>query len=177
MATKSRFFPLFENDVLQMADSNDRQPLVDILNAHWVMSLATLGEDGPYSTPLFYVATNNSQTILFLSDVTSNHIRHISKDPRVGASVYLETKQVGLIQGVQLEGVVECPSENEGKRLMEIYSKAHLNALTKKALSKNTRLYAMQVKRAKLIDNRVGIGKKHKVWEFGQLYHLQKGFL
>lgn len=92
-----------------------RKPLLDFLIDQRVMNLATIGTDGPYSTPVFYAVADEGETLFFMSKMSSAHSTHISRDPRAGASVYLVTKELGKTQGAQFTGIVELLKGDEKK--------------------------------------------------------------
>ena len=68
------------------------------LDSHHVLSLATVGPDGPHAVNLFYV--RDEYALVWVSEPTSRHSIHLEWQPRVTATVAHETRlnQRGLTQ-------------------------------------------------------------------------------
>lgn len=143
---------------------DDTTLLSSVLSEHWVMGLATVSKDGPQNTPVFYAVADTGKTLLFMSRSNTDHINNIMQNPRVAASMFLETKQIGVMRGVQIRGFVECLEGDEKKRLEKIYYQTHSAARALKVTGKSVQLYALRVQSAKLIDTRLGFGK-HILWD------------
>lgn len=146
-------------------DIRDRKPLLDFLTDRRVMNLATVGNEGPYSTPVFYAVADHGETLLFMSKTSSSHSQHISLDPRAGASVYMVTGEFGKTQGAQLTGIVELLEGSEKERARKIYLRKHRLAILKRPLGNEIGLYAFRVHHVKMTDNRFGFGRP-RIWEF-----------
>ncbi len=139
-----------------------------ILEAHWVMALATHDPQhpAPYPTPLFYALAGDPAPprLLFASSPRSAHGRMLERAaPRAAAAaaVYLESETVGELRGVQLRGRVGITQAPED---LEAYLARHPVASEVLAAGRHA-LYAFIVEWAKLTDNRLGFGA-HPVVEF-----------
>jgi len=144
--------------------SDDRKPLLEVMTKHWVMDLSTHSSDGPHSTPLYYAVSDDGETLVFTSKPSTRHIQDVYQDSRVSAGIYLETKEIGHIQGVQIHGTVELLEGAEEKRLREVYFKTHPAVRPFVMKEKETRFWVLRVHDAKLINNRFGFGK-HIEWK------------
>lgn len=122
------------------------------LAEHHVMSLATVGENGPGSCSLFYAYCPETVSFVAASDPKTEHIRNVLHDSRIAASIALETKTVGKIQGLQLKGAM---SRTEDAGMHAVYFRAFPYA---KVL--NPTLWVIRPESMKLTDNRLGFGKK-----------------
>ena len=149
--------------------------LMQILDAHWVFTLATRDPADtnapPHCAPLFYAVQaateNGAPALLFTSSPESVHSRHIGGGPReVGGAIYLETETVGELRGAQLRGVVhELASDSEAETAARArYLERHPVAEGVLAEGRH-RLYRFVLTWAKLTDNRLGFGK-HPVVDF-----------
>ena len=81
----------------------------------------------------------------------------------MAGSIYLETKIIGKIQGVQFQGVISQLQD-------ELLEKAH-RAYQKRfpvAMLMDTHLWAIDLTHLKLSDNRLGFGKK-LIWSIDSL--------
>jgi uncharacterized protein YhbP (UPF0306 family) len=135
--------------------------------SHNVMGLATLDEDGPHSAPVFYALSEDGNKILFMSKTTSEHSRHVLKNARASACIFLDSKNVRLLHGVQITGVVESPVGKNQKEYREVYCRTYPHARLAKFVGRSYRVYALSIEKAKLIDNRLGFGKSFK-WDLRQ---------
>lgn len=144
--------------------------LLQRLQAHWVMTLATLAprEDGgdrfaPYTTPLFYAATPaaNGIALVFATDPATAHGRHLEANPEAAGAVYLETEELGRIEGVQMRGTVR-PVQSADRSLRDAYLTRHPVAAD--MLERGpARLFAFEIHWAKVTDNALGYGV-HPTW-------------
>ena len=137
----------------------NRLRLDEVLKSHNVMGLATVGEEGPHSAPVFYALSEDGSTLIFMSKKTSEHSRHTAKNAKVSACIYLETKDVRALHGVQITGVVDSTDDTQQKELRETYCKAYPHARLARFIGNKYRVYALRIEHAKLIDNRLGFGK------------------
>ncbi|MDA8233551.1 MAG: pyridoxamine 5'-phosphate oxidase family protein [Clostridia bacterium] len=78
------------------------QIFLNYLANHNTMVLSTYGEDGPWSTPVFFV--NRGYRLYFLSEPTSKHSCNLHKNPLVAATITEDYKDWSEIQGIQLKG-------------------------------------------------------------------------
>ena len=72
------------------------------LDAHHVMSLATLGPDGPHAANLFYA--RDGFTLFWVSDPASRHSVEVGADTRVAATIARDYSDYATIQGLQASG-------------------------------------------------------------------------
>ena len=133
--------------------------VVDFINQHHVLTLATCVENNPWCANCFYVWLENENCFVFTTDNVTKHAQDAMVNPSVAGSVVLETGIVGKIRGIQFRGIMKIP-ENE------LASKAKTAYLKKFpfAILMNTSLWIVQVNYIKMTDNRLGFGKKI-IWE------------
>lgn len=154
--------------------------LMLVLAERWVMTLAQTDADAPagtppYPTPLFYaLAEPNSlgrhaaPLLLFASSANSHHGRLAGRGPSpASAAVYLESEEVGALRGAQLRGILVREDALAG----DVRATARARYLARHPIAEPVlasgrhHLYALQVRWAKLTDNRLGFGV-HPVVEF-----------
>jgi len=97
-----------------------REDALAYLGAHNVMSLATVGPDGPWSAALFYAS--EGFTLYFLSGSTTRHTRNLLADARASATIQQDYRDWREIKGLQLEGRVERLPEPEKARVVKLYA-------------------------------------------------------
>ncbi len=130
------------------------QRIIDFLNEHHVLTLATSAGGSPYCANCFYVL-DRDHSLVFASEKTTKHIQDALQNKSVAASVVLETKIIGDIRGAQLCGeLVELSGEASSLArtiYMTAFPFAELN---------QTPLWAFQPQFIKLTDNCLGFGNK-----------------
>ncbi len=133
--------------------------IVDFINQHHVLTLATSFEEEPYCANCFYVYLEEENSLVFTSDYDTKHIKQASHNIYVAGSIVLETNIIGKIQGVQFQGIISEPSGN----LYDKVRKAYLKRFPIAMLMKTT-LWVVDLTFLKFTDNRLGFGKK-LIWE------------
>ena len=124
---------------------------VRFLRRHHVLTLATVAEGVPYCSNAFYCYDKERNLLVFTSDPATRHAQEMERNPRVAASVVLETKIVGRVQGLQLCGTAARADETARRAYLKRFPYAALAALT---------LWAIRPDYMKLTDNTLGFGKK-----------------
>ena len=125
--------------------------IVRFLKRHHVLTLATADEGIPYCSNAFYCYDAERNLLIFTSDMTTLHARQMQCNPHVAASVVLETKVVGRIEGLQLCGTAERADEAARRVYLRRFPYAALAELT---------LWAITPDFMKFTDNTLGFGKK-----------------
>lgn len=133
--------------------------IVDFINEHHVLTLATCVENQPWCANCFYVYLEDENCFVFTSDDETRHVKEVVMNTKVAASVVLETNVVGKIQGIQLTGSMLRPEDNLDSKVKMAYLKKFPFA----ALMK-TSLWVLKPDFIKMTDNRLGFGKK-LIWE------------
>jgi len=110
------------------------------------MALATYS----WSAPCFYYF-HEDRFLLFKSSDESRHIREIHNDQRVSGAVYIETKDISRIQGLQFQGICRTASQNEEI----LYHTGFPVAREIKGV-----VYCIEITLAHLTDNTQGFGTK-----------------
>lgn len=131
--------------------------ITGFIRKHHVMTLATVSENGPWCSNCFYAYSETENFFVFTSDEETRHVQEFNINKQVAASVVLETKVIGKIQGIQLTGTIEKP---EGD-LLERCRKRYLKRFPYAVLMQTT-LWILRPEHIKMTDNRLGFGKKLK---------------
>ena len=135
------------------------QQIIDFINGHHLLTLATSKENRPYCSNVFYIYDEKNNSIIFSSDIKTRHAQEFSENLNVAGAIALETKDVKKIQGVQLFGEIK---ELKGARL-EKASKQYLKTYPY-ARMMNPHLWKMKLTFVKMTHNQLGFGKK-LVWK------------
>ena len=90
------------------------QQIIDFINEHHLLTLATSKGNIPHCCNVFYVYDVANNQLIFSSDTKTKQAQDFTLNPNVAGSIALETKEVAKIQGVQLLGEI---TELEGEEL------------------------------------------------------------
>lgn len=139
--------------------SNPEKRIVDFINEHHVLTLATSVDNNPWCANCFYIYLADENCFVFTSDDKTKHVQDVYKNELVAGSVVLETNTVGKIQGIQFRGNMEIPANELASKAKKAYLKRFPFAVLLK-----TSLWILNLKYIKMTDNRLGFGKK-LIWE------------
>lgn len=92
---------------------------------------------------------------VFTSDLTTRHGQEMAENRRVALSVVLETRVVGRVQGLQVEGIAEQGDEEAKRTYIKRFPYAAVAPLT---------LWMVEPTMLKLTDNTLGFGTK-LIWQ------------
>jgi uncharacterized protein len=103
-----------------------------------------------WSAPCFYLRYGE-HSLLFKSAPESRHMKEISISAEVSGSIYVETREIAAIQGIQFSG--RChPAENKACE--------HYNLRFPEAAAFPGIVYEIQLLEIKYTDNSLGFGTK-----------------
>jgi len=135
------------------------QQIIDFINEHHLLILATSQNNIPYCCNVFYVYDEVSNQLIFSSVTKTKHAQNFIANPNVAGSIALETKEISKIQGVQLLGTIQELKAEELKIAKEQYLKAFPYAE-----NMELHLWAMPLNFIKMTHNKLGFGRK-LVWK------------
>jgi uncharacterized protein len=133
--------------------------IIKFLGKHHVLTIATSNGSEPWCASCFYVYLEEENALVFTSDLKTRHGQEFLKNPEVAGNIYLETRIIGKIRGIQFRGTI---SEPEGE-LAEIARRAYIKRFPV-AMLMDTHLWVVKLTLIKMTDNRLGFGKK-LIWE------------
>jgi len=131
------------------------QQIIDFINEHHLLTLATSKGNIPYCCNVFYVYDVANNQLIFSSDTKTKHAKDFTLNPNVAGSIALETKEVAKIQGVQLLGEI---TELKGEEL-KAAKKQYLQAFPYARLM-GIHLWTMRLTFIKMTHNKLDFGKK-----------------
>lgn len=129
--------------------------IVEFISQHHVLTLATSAQGQPYCCNLFYAFDSGSNSFVFTSNLSTRHASEAMDNSHVAASIVLETKIVGKIEGLQITGRMFRPEEQQLKEAKKLYLKRFPYAMVM-----DLELWLLEIDFAKLTDNKLGFGKK-----------------
>ena len=123
---------------------------------HHVLTLATATTEGaPYCCNCFYAYDKASAAFIFTSDPATRHVQMMAENERVAASIVLETRIVGKVQGLQITGHAKQATEADRMTYIKSFPYAAVADL---------HLWRLEADFLKLTDNTLGFGKK-LIWQ------------
>ena len=130
--------------------------IAQFISKHHVLTLATATLNGePYCCNAFYAFDKDDNAFIFTTDSTTRHGQMMGENNRVAASIVLETRTVGKVQGLQIVG--RAVRAKEGDRLTYIKEFPY-------AAVADLSLWRVEAEMMKLTDNTLGFGKK-LIWQ------------
>ena len=135
------------------------QQIIDFINEHHLLTLATSQNNLPYCCNVFYVYDSLNNQLIFSSDPKTKHANDFIANPNVAGTIALETKEITKIQGVQLLGIIQELKTEE----LEIAKEQYIKAFSY-AANMDVHLWAMPLTFIKMTHNKLGFGKK-LIWE------------
>lgn len=117
------------------------------------MTLATIDEHGqPWCSNLFYAFAEESYELIFTSGESTLHSRHMEQRANVAASILLESRVVGRLQGLQLRA--------EAQRAEAAYYREQFLKSFPYAVFSLKEMWTLKITYAKYTDNTLGFGTK-----------------
>lgn len=153
------------NDVCSDRSSETAARVTAFLDSHHVLSLATVGPDGPHAANLFYV--RDGHALLWVSDPTSRHSLHLESRRRVAS----DCSDYSRINGVQVFGdadkIVDAADSERSRRWLErrfsFLSDLDDALAPVREAYRRAAFYRLTPSRVVLIDNSRGFGFKEAV--------------
>jgi len=136
---------------------SDIEKIEHFIAKHHLLTLATCNEDKPFCCSSFYAYDTMSKSFIIAGDEKTTHIQNALDNPQIAANIHLETKEIGKIEGLQIEGTL---TRCEAKKLQKLYFQAFPYALAMRPT-----LWQIKPTRFKYTDNKLGFGKKI-IYEF-----------
>ncbi len=134
----------------------DFDKIVAFVKRHHVMTLATVGDEGrPWVAHAFYAWMAREGWFVFMNNPATRHGTEMAANPRVAAAIALETRVVGRLQGLQIEGGVALA---EGEEL-DAARRAYLRRFPYATVMEQP-VWVLRPTSMKLTDNTLGFGKK-----------------
>ena len=142
-----------------------RKLVLEYLGQHQVMSLATIGPEGPWAAAVFYV--NKDFAFYFLSAERTRHSQNLAGYSRAAATIQEDYKDWPAIKGIQLEGVVSQLKGTERQWGQSLYEEKYpfiKNATSQIRLGlARVNWYQLLPDRLYFIDNSKGLGHRDEI--------------
>lgn len=141
--------------------------------SHNTLTLATVAEQRPWATSLFYVA-DSVLSLYFISDATTRHVMEAIKNPDVALTITEHNQQWQSIMGLQIEGTLSLVDNADRERVEKLYSQKFpfIEAILQAGDSSEERnlrdrflassFYVVKPHFIRFIDNNKGFGFKQE---------------
>ena len=100
-----------------------RSRVLAFLGEHHVMTLSTVGSDGPWAAAVFYA--HDDLKLYFLSAPGSRHTENLARDPRVAATIQRDYDDWPGIRGLQLSGTAGAVAPEDEARVRALYQRRY----------------------------------------------------
>jgi len=127
--------------------------IIKFIEKHHVMTVASYNAEQPWVAHCFYVFDEKNLRLLFTSENTTRHSIEFGNNYNAAVSIVLESKVIGKLQGLQLEGEIELLGLDNNA--MNAYK---LRFPYTALMSLN--MWTFNIRFAKYTDNNLGFGKK-----------------
>lgn len=138
------------------------KPILQFINKHHVFTLATENQGQPWCASCFYAWHDELQMFIFTTEETTRHGAEALMNSSVAGNIVLETRLIGKIQGLQMQGEAYLATDD----MIEIAQKRYLKRFPYARLV-DLKLWIFAPSLLKLTDNRLGFGKK-LIWRKDQ---------
>ncbi len=133
------------------------------ISKHHVMTIATLGDgDRVRTANLFYAYCAGKGEFIFASSVETAHGMDMLRYSTVGANIVKESSNIGILEGLQIEGQAFRPLGDELSSARARYVKRFPFAVVA-----DLEIWILRADFFKLTDNKLGFGKKI-IWKRAQ---------
>ena len=131
--------------------------IIRFIRKHHVFTLATTVNQQPWCACCFYVFDEQTISLVFTSDTDTRHISEALSNPQVAGNIALETKIIGLIQGLQFSGILHQLEGEDYEKAKNQYLKRFPYAAP---FLGATAIWNLEISMMKMTDNKLGFGKK-----------------
>lgn len=148
-----------------MPNGERRQLALQYAQGHQVLTLATMGPDGPWAAALFYA--NDRFSFYFLSAGHTRHAQNLLYNPQAAATIQEDYEDWPAIKGIQLEGVVRQLAGGAADTAQSLYAAKYpflkeAPAEIRRGLAK-VNWYCLAAQRLYFIDNSKGFGHRDEI--------------
>lgn len=132
--------------------------IISFIRKHHVLTLATVAGDTPWCSNMFYAYIPGDNVFVFTSEDHTRHATEALSNYNAAASIVLETRTVGKVQGLQVSGRIRKAGDDHDR-----FKKAYIKRFPYAAMA-GLNLWVFEPLHYKLTDNTLGFGKKI-VWK------------
>ena len=125
------------------------------LSKNKVLTLATSHQGQPYCAHCFYAYDQADDTLIFMSDSDTRHIKEALANNNVGGTVSTNVKTVAKLKGIQLTGTFISPDKELEKAFYDVYYKRFPFAR-----AQQSEIWGVKLDYIKMTDNTLGFGTK-----------------
>jgi len=133
--------------------------IIKFIKKHHVLTLATSLNELPWVASCYYAYNAESNYFIVSSDPKTRHGSDMLQNHKVAFNIVLETKIVGMIEGLQASATIISAKDFQGDDPSNYYYKRFPFAKMM-----HTDLWVIMPDFYKYTDNKLGFGKK-LIWE------------
>lgn len=133
--------------------------ITGFIRRHHVLTITACDEQGLWCANIFYAYIADRNLFVYTTDPATRHGKAAAASGQVAASIVLETRVVGRVQGLQISGRTRLVDAADGDAPRRAYLKRFPYAAAAKL-----DLWILEPTHMKLTDNTLGFGKK-LIWQ------------
>lgn len=154
--------------------SDTRALIGEMLAGNNTMTLATLGDAGPWAATVFFVSDDDFN-LYFVSDTRTRHGQDMAGHPEVSVTVDGDCASWGDVRGLQIVGSASLTEGDERERALRIFLEKfpQIRALNENPDGESERIiaarltastfYRIRPRWIRVIDNAQGFGFKREI--------------
>jgi len=153
-----------------MNNTTEKELALSYIDSHNVMSIATVGTDGPWSTAVFYISVGFE--LYFVSSPGSKHCQNMAGNSRVAVTIQEDYSDWSSIKGIQIAGIARPVSKDKKSFIMDRY-KEKFSFLRDTGINPKKILIGLALKKANwycispdqvfFVDNEKGFGHRGEI--------------
>jgi len=140
---------------LDVAPTSVPRPVIDVLDSHHVVSIATADEAGPWAASCFYAFDAAAMQLIVMTSATTRHGRAMLARRRVSGTVAGQPTAITDIRGLQFEATAALLEGTEQKKAMRRFVRRHPPAAVMPS-----DVWALKLEAIKYTDNRIVFARK-----------------
>ncbi|MDO5055017.1 pyridoxamine 5'-phosphate oxidase family protein [Pasteurella oralis] len=136
--------------------------LVDFIKKQYAFTLACTENDLPWANGLYYVFDEDLKRLIYVTGEQTHHAKIIMKNPQVAGTIFVPTRFVPSLQGVQFTGKSKQLYGKEAETAFQLYEETYSHQLIRR-LS----VWEIELEYVRLVDNSLGLFSTIE-WKKGQ---------
>ncbi|MGY4676855.1 pyridoxamine 5'-phosphate oxidase family protein [Pasteurella sp. P03HT] len=137
--------------------------VADFIKKQYLFTLACVDNNMPWANALYYVFDEHLKRLIYVTGEQTQHAQIMSKNPQVAGTIFVPTRFVPSLQGVQFTGKAKQLFGEEAE-LARLYYEASYSHQLIRQLS----IWAVDLDYVRLVDNSLGLFSAIE-WRKGQV--------
>lgn len=137
--------------------------VTDFIKKHYLFTLACVENNTPWANAFYYVFDEHLKRLIYVTGEQTHHAQITNKNPKVAGTIFVPTRFVPSLQGVQFTGTVKQLFGEEAE-----LARLHYETSYSHQLIKQLSIWAVDLDYVRLVDNSLGLFSAIE-WRKGQI--------